>query len=62
MSNLPAAEFRTYTDSDLRERIERSRSLSGVVAHVERFRMLRELAIRKSLRLEGKRVLIKAEK
>jgi hypothetical protein len=61
MSNVPAHEFRTYTDTELRDLIAQARGSAGVVAKVQAYRMLRELAVRKSLRLEGKHVLVKAK-
>ncbi len=61
MSNLPSSEFRTYTDTELRERITRFRGVHDPATKVLVFRILRELAVRKSLRSEGKHVLIQAK-
>lgn len=58
---LPSSEFKHLTDTQLRERARRFQLYGRKSAeHQERIRMIQELAVRRALRQDSGRVIIKA--
>lgn len=61
--HIPSQEFIAYTDGQLRAMVQSYEGRRDVTMEMAalRGRMLKELAIRKSCRLDGQRVIVQAQ-